>query len=349
MNSETGGEHHGRRVWLGAGAVVVALLVGLIALEWLRPSVVRRLGEPVQSVAEALTPGLTRHVIIVSIDGLRPDALEVYHPPTLTRLMRTGRYTLEARTVVPAKTLPAHTSMLTGAALERHGVTWNESRPDSVRPVPTIFERARRHGLVTAAFFSKPKLEPLASGDGYDYVQRPVGGLMGMLGEHVDTDVRRLLEEHQPHLLFVHIGDPDYIGHLVGWMTPFYGNAVRAADEAVAEIIAAADAAYGAGEYTLIVTADHGGHGRDHTGPDEVDVRIPWIVAGKGVRGTGPITEPVRIMDTGATATWLLGMGFDEELEGRPVRSAFEASPALRAPPAEAADSTRATPAVRAP
>ncbi len=339
MGPERSQERHGRRAWLGVAAAVFALLIGLIALEWLRPSVVRRLGEPVQTVAEALTPGLTRHVIIVSIDGLRPDALEVYRPPTLTHLMRTGRYTLEARTVVPAKTLPAHTSMLTGASLERHGVTWNESRPEVVRPVPTIFERARRHGLVTAAFFSKPKLEPLASGDGYDYVQRPVGGLMGMLGEHVDTDVRELLAEQQPHLLFVHIGDPDYIGHLVGWMTPFYGNAVRAADEAVAEIIEAANDAYGAGEYTLIVTADHGGHDRDHTGPEEVDVLIPWIVAGKGVRGSGPITEPVRIMDTGATVTWLLGMGYDEALEGRPVRSAFEAPPLPRARPVEAADS----------
>src|SRR5690606_16223481 len=146
MNSGAGEEHRGRRVWLGAGAAIAALLVGLIALEWLRPSVVRRMGEPVQSVAEALTPGLTRHVILASRDGLRPDAIEAYRPPTLTRLMRPGRSALEARTVLPAKTLPAHTAMLTGAAIERHGVTWNESRPDSVRPVATIFERARRRG-----------------------------------------------------------------------------------------------------------------------------------------------------------------------------------------------------------
>jgi arylsulfatase A-like enzyme len=163
---------------------------------------------------------------------------------------------------------------------------------------------------------------------------------MGMLGGDVREDVRALLREEKPHLLFVHIGDPDYIGHLTGWMTPFYGNAVRAADDALAEIVAVADSAYGAGEYTIIVTADHGGHGRDHTGPDSVDVHIPWIVAGKGVRGAGEIRSRVRVFDTGATALWLLGIRVDRALAGRPVREAFEAAPA-----AAAVDSAAAAPA----
>jgi bisphosphoglycerate-independent phosphoglycerate mutase (AlkP superfamily) len=191
--------------------------------------------------------------------------------------------------------------------------------------VATIFERARRHGLTTAAFFSKPKLEGLATGEGYDYVQRPVGGLIGMLADQVDDDVEEMLPEHQPHLLFIHIADPDYTGHVVGWMTPLYGRAVTSADAALEDIIESLNAAYGAGEYTLIVTADHGGHGRDHTGPAAADVLIPWIVAGKGVAGSGPLREQVRIMDTAATALWLLGIQYDEGLAGRPVRDAFDA------------------------
>lgn len=328
MRSEEHDAPQRRRVLVLIAAALVALLVGLVAIEWLRPTVIRRIGGPIQTVAEALTPGLSRHVVIVSIDGLRPDAIARYDARTLQHLLNSGRYTLRAETVVPSKTLPAHTSMLTGASIEQHGVTWNEPLQDSVLAVQTIFERARRHGLTTAAFFSKPKMEMLAAGSGYDYVQRPVGGLMGMLGEEVQEDVRTLLQEARPHLLFVHIGEPDYIGHIVGWMTPFYGNAVRSADHALAEIIAVADSAYGAGEYTLIVTADHGGHGRDHTGPAPVDVLIPWIVSGKGVRGSGPLGSNVRVFDTGPTALWLLGIRIDESLAGRPVREAFEDGPA---------------------
>jgi hypothetical protein len=57
---------------------------------------------------------LTDHLIVVSIDGLRPDAIEKFGARTLQRLMREGSYSLEASTIVPSKTLLSHTSMLTG-------------------------------------------------------------------------------------------------------------------------------------------------------------------------------------------------------------------------------------------
>ena len=41
-----------------------------------------------------------------------------------------------------------------------------------------------------------------------------------------------------PNLMFVHIGEPDYAGHIFGWMSGTYGLAVRQADRAVAEIVA---------------------------------------------------------------------------------------------------------------
>src|SRR5687767_5567424 len=57
---------------------------------------------------------VSRNVVVVSVDGLRPDAIAKYSAPTLQRLMREGSYTLAARTIDPSTTLPSHTSMLTG-------------------------------------------------------------------------------------------------------------------------------------------------------------------------------------------------------------------------------------------
>lgn len=324
MRPRTHDDMRRRHLWMPITGALVALLVGLGLIDWLRPAVVRHTGERIETVAEAVMPAISSHVVIVSIDGLRPDAILRYRAPTLQWLLDSGRATLRAQTVVPSKTLPSHTSMLTGASLEQHGITWNEPRTHAALHVETIFERARSHGLVTAGFFSKPKMEMLATGDGYDYVQWPVGGRMGILGRNLRNGVQALLRTDRPNLLFVHIGEPDYIGHITGWMTPFYGNAVRTADAVLADIIVAADAAYGTDEYTLIVTADHGGHGRDHTGPGAADVLIPWIVAGKGVHGAGELRTLVRTFDTGPTALWLLGVPIDEALAGRPVREAFD-------------------------
>ena len=77
---------------------------------------------PVDQIPPA---SVSRHVIVVSIDGLRPDAIETYGASTMQRLIREGSYTLSGRTIDPSKTLPSHTSMLTGQPPERHGVLWN--------------------------------------------------------------------------------------------------------------------------------------------------------------------------------------------------------------------------------
>src|SRR5262245_10961319 len=70
--------------------------------------------------------GLTEHVILVSIDGLRPDAIAKFEAKTLNQLMREGSYTLSASTILPSKTLPSHTSMLTGQPPAIHHVSWNK-------------------------------------------------------------------------------------------------------------------------------------------------------------------------------------------------------------------------------
>jgi predicted AlkP superfamily pyrophosphatase or phosphodiesterase len=82
----------------------------------------------------------------------------------------------------------------------------------------------------------------------------------------------------------VHLGEPDFAGHLVGWMTTPYAWAVREADDELAELLETADRVYGVGNYTVLVTADHGGHGRDHGSADPRDVTIPWRGAGESRR-----------------------------------------------------------------
>lgn len=276
--------------------------------------------------ASALVAGQPKHpVIIVSIDGLRPDAIERYPAATLQRLLRDGAYSLEAQTISPSRTLPSHTSMLTGVGPEVHGITWNEERLDEhgMVAVPTIFDLASAEGLRTAAFVSKAKLNHLLRPHSLDQRQSPRSNRTYWLATRVIPNAIAYMESRRPDLLFVHISEPDIAGHTAGWMSFAYGWAVRRADGAVAKLLEAATRTYGAGAYTVIVTSDHGGHRRDHGSEDPRDMTIPWIVWGKGVEVPGPIDEPIRTMDTAATALWLLGVGIPEDWQGRPVTAPF--------------------------
>jgi len=155
------------------------------------------------------------------------------------------------------------------------------------------------------------------------------------------ADVQQYLRYARPNLLFVHIGEPDYAGHSVGWMSFVYGWAVRRADGAVASVIRSADQAFGAGNYTLVVTADHGGHGRDHGSRDARDMTIPWIVWGRGVQ-EGAISGEVKTMDTAATVLWLLGTPAPASWTGHAVAGAFTHAAQLAADSAIAASGWKA-------
>jgi arylsulfatase A-like enzyme len=268
---------------------------------------------------------VTDHVIVISIDGLRPDAIREFGASNLQRLMREGSFTLSARTIAPSLTLPSHTSMLTGEDPERHGITWNsnETEDHGVVGVPTVFARARENGFATAAFFSKGKFNHLELPNSLDHSDAPDGDFRWS-ADHTVANVDQYLRDAQPNLMFVHIGEPDYAGHRYTWMSTFYGHAVRKADWAVGRVLAAAEDAFGEGNYTVIVTADHGGHGWGHGTTDARDVTIPWIAWGEGVKD-GAKLDSVRTMDTAATALWLLGL---EPLGvGKAIEVAFEPLP----------------------
>jgi predicted AlkP superfamily pyrophosphatase or phosphodiesterase len=76
--------------------------------------------------ATAATPS----VVLISIDGLRPDyvlqagqyGLKI---PNLRRFMSEGAYASGVRGVVPTVTYPSHTTLLTGVSPEKHGILSN--------------------------------------------------------------------------------------------------------------------------------------------------------------------------------------------------------------------------------
>lgn len=284
-----------------------------------------------QGAASAPRGRVANHVVVVSIDGLRPDAIARFKAPTLQRLVREGRYSLTAQTIDLSLTLPSHTSMLTGVGSDQHGITWNSNKIEERGhvSVPTIFALAHQAGFNTAAFFSKTKFEHLEVPQSIDHARAPSRGPTPRSSQHTLRLVQEHLRSARPNLLFVHFADADFAGHTFGWMGHTYGMAVREVDRSLSGLLATLDRAYGAGRYTVIVTADHGGHGRTHGTTHRLDTTIPWIVWGAGV-ARGDTLSGIRTMDTAATVMWMLGVNAPGNWTGRAQTSAFDPALAIR-------------------
>ena len=253
----------------------------------------------------AQPPPAPRRVVIISEDGLRPDALSPELTPRHVALIHEGARAKDAETIPESDTLPSHASMLSGVGAREHGLWWNSYQSDrGYIHVPTIFSVAHERGLSTAMIVGKPKLRHIAIPGTVDHFERPsylCGGVAKRAGEYFAAS--------KPDLMFVHFSDPDEYGHSHGWLSPEYMRAVHASDRCLATLLSAIDATGLADSTLIIVTADHGGHGKKHSdGHVAVDREIPWIVRGPGVGHDVVLDEKVETEDTAATTLAALGL-----------------------------------------
>ncbi len=268
-------------------------------------------------------PPRAAHVVLISIDGLRPDALEATPTPNLRALIAQGTYCPDAMTGRPSITLPSHASMLTGLDCAHHGVDFNNYRPGHIRH-PTVFSVAKAAGLRTAMYFSKDKFCFFAQPGVLDLVHG-IGKSDGLRqGEVSAAGIAAAFTEDwkaKPFgLVFLHLKEPDEAGHAEGWMSPTYLAGVRAADAAVGTVLKALDDSGEAGRTAVIITSDHGGKDKHHKLPLPENLRIPWICRGPGVPKGVVLSRQVLIADTAPTVLAFLGLSFQEPVQGIPVR-----------------------------
>jgi len=267
-------------------------------------------------------PERRRRVLLCSIDGCRPDGLRRAATPVIDALVARGATTWRARTVMPSSTLPCHTSMLRGVDPERHGITSNTFSP-IVRPVPSLLEAASSAGRTVGFFFNWEPLRDL-SAPGFLAASMCYGNAVDPRSDEWVADQAIFhMDRFDFDLMFVYFGHTDEIGHIHGWMTEPYLNAIAGADQCLGRVVDAFKARGWWEETTTLVISDHGGHGRSHGTDLPEDMTIPWILHGPEVRAGVELEDPVRIFDACPTLASCLGLSPCREWEGRVIREAF--------------------------
>ena len=226
-------------------------------------------------------PAINR-VLIISIDGLRPDLLLRGEMPRVRGLCKTGSFSFWAETTPEAYTLPCHVSMLTGTPSEKHGVTWNEYIEQSYPNVPTLFEVAKQAGYSTAMVTGKMKFIVFLKPDTVDHFYLPPD--KPVTDRDVAERAESILHQHRPQVMFVHLPGVDTVGHEFGWGSPEQMTAIAQADEAVGLVLDALTDLTLADSTLTILTADHGGAEKGHDTNDPRSHFIPWIASGPGLR-----------------------------------------------------------------
>ena len=278
-------------------------------------------------------PRSTPKVLLIGIDGVRPDVLAEVATPNIDALAAAGWYTDRARTTAPSVSGPSWSSMLTGVWPRKHGVTNNTFTERDYAAYPSFLTRveAARPELATfAALDWVPLAElPEAPGpvlpaaidvrevvDGYDLGWAEADG-------EIAARAARHLSEADPDAMFVYFGNPDETSHRHGSIGAEYRDAIALSDSHVGTVVDAMRArpSYARENWLVLISTDHGrradgGHGG--ISPEEMTIFI--LASGPATAGWPP-PGPAGIVDVAATALVHLGIGIDPAwgLDGVPL------------------------------
>jgi len=246
--------------------------------------------------------------ILIIIDGLRPDALAKADTPNIDYMIEHGSCTLNAQTVTPSITLPAHFSIFTSTLPIEHGVFTNTGSPQPSPTVRGIVDVVKDCGKKTAAFYSWECLRNLSDDGSLDHSFFINSYSKNNLDIDIAIAASVYIRLEQPDFCFVYLEGVDIAGHNYGFMSDKYIDTVGAADTAVGLVLDGISNSNLSDQYNIILHSDHGGIDYHHLENVPEVMTIPWVVYGSKVKQKYIIKDNVSVIDTAPTLAGLMGI-----------------------------------------
>ena len=281
----------------------------------------------------------TRKILLIGIDGVRPDVMAEVATPNLDGLAAAGAWSVRARTTIPTVSGPAWSSMLIGVWPNKHAVLGNNFEGNRYAEYPDFLTRIES---------VRPDLETFVAADWLPLVSDDSGGpLIGDAPDEVVvlngydlgweeadravTDAAvAALAGRDPDALFIYLGNPDETSHQTGSIDTEYRAAIEEADRQVGRLVAALRArpTHAEENWLILVSTDHGRRANGgHGGRSEAELTTFLIASGPSAV-PGEIAGTPRVVDVAVTALAHLGIEPDPGwgLDGRVVGLAGSAA-----------------------
>jgi predicted AlkP superfamily pyrophosphatase or phosphodiesterase len=278
-------------------------------------------------------PARDKKVLVIGIDGVRPDVLAEANTPNIDALIADGTFAGEIETKAQTISGAGWSSMLTGVWPDKHRVTNNDFSGNDNASYPDFLTRLE---LVNPEFSTFAVLDwpPLGTSDsGGPLISDTLDAKLNFDGEegeggYAAADAAsvaaavRYLEHQGPDAAFVYIGNPDVVAHEFG-LSPEYRSSIEQADAHVGELMEALRRrpTYDQEDWLILVSTDHGHKDEGGHGGDSPEERTVFFIASgpSALKGTPEILP--NLVDVAVTALAHLGVAADPawQLDGRVI------------------------------
>ncbi len=254
---------------------------------------------------------MNNKVVLILVDGMKGDSVLSCNNEFAKSCVSSYAANLSAQSVTPSVTLPCHMSLFHSVPPERHGILSNVYVP-MVRPVRSLFDCLSNHDKTSAMFYNWDELRDIV---------RP-GRLLHSLftekgldckGDEILTDSAiDYITKKEPDFVFLYLGSTDHIGHHFGWESGEYLDAVSHSFDCVEKVLKSVPS-----NYTIMVTADHGGHSRGHGTDSAEDMTIPIMLMSDRFNSEVQLPSDASIIDIAPTIAGIIGIPCDKDWEGK--------------------------------
>jgi predicted AlkP superfamily pyrophosphatase or phosphodiesterase len=218
-------------------------------------------------------------LVLVSIDGFRPDYRATAPTPTLDRLAAEGVRAERLVPVFPTLTFPNHYSLVTGLHPEEHGIVGNSMFDPAFAAAGTdsTFSLGDREALADGRWWGGEPIWVTAEREGirtaplfWPGSEAEIGGVRPSVWHPYDGDlpyearvdsVLAWLDrpaETRPGFAALYVSAVDHAGHDHGPDAPETAAAVAQADRVLARLVAGLEARGLYDRTNLVVVSDHG-------------------------------------------------------------------------------------------
>lgn len=252
-------------------------------------------------------------VLLISIDGMRPDGLKQCNNPFVKELENICLHTYNASSLNPSITLPCHFSIMHSVAPQRHGILTNIYVPQ-VRPVKGIFEKVHDFGYKSAIFYNWEQMRDVALPGVINFAEYINCEEEECTDNILAEKCEKIIEKYHPEFVFLYMVETDIKGgHRFGWMSQEYKDRIYNAINNVKKMIEK----FGT-EYHVIITADHGGHEKFHGTTLKEDMTIPMFFYGNSFV-PGKLNKDISLLDIAPTIAKILSIPIESDWEGESV------------------------------
>ena len=262
-------------------------------------------------------------VLLIGIDGLRPDVLLQAATPNIDSLIEDAAYSFGTRTGTHTVTGPGWFNILTGVWEDKHGVKDNSFKGANYQQFPNLVTRLEdndpnfnTYSLASLSWINDIII-PRVDTEFYRPFEKE-GDLK------VAEKASRLLSHHNVDFMFAYFLGVDIAGHNYGFdpQVPEYLAEIETIDHYVGMLMQGlkSRSTYNQERWLTIFTSDHGGKGKSHDGVGEEAMKIPLIMHGSAVEKGEILPVPTQV-DIAPTILTYFGVPIREEwgLDGKVV------------------------------